>query len=89
MKKCKSEKLFGVPPQELENGLSAISISRDTFTVYKSAKKGQTSFRITKELLSTLFETYKKIGKKPLLIITIPDSSNEYTLTCTITKESK
>ena len=76
------EEIFGVPPEEL----SSIKF-RDTFTVHKSSKKGQNSFRITKSLLDSLFETYKTIQKKPILVITIVDGSDEYTLTCTITKK--
>jgi len=72
-----SEQLFGVPPESLH----------ETFTVHKSAKKGQNSFRITKSLLDSLFETYKQIQKKPILVISIVDGSDEYTLTCSITKK--
>jgi len=89
MKKNKTEKLFGVPPEsrieiDLENDKK---IYRDTFTVHKSAKKGQNSFRITKSLLDSLFETYKQIQKKPILVITIIDGADEYTLTCSVTKK--
>lgn len=73
------EQHFGVPPASLDY--------RDTFTVHKSAKKGQNSFRITKSLLESLFETYKQIQKKPILVITIADGDDEYTLTCGITKK--
>lgn len=79
MKRKKIEQLFGVPPESLEY--------RDTFTVHKSAKKGQNSFRITKSLLDSLFKTYSQIQKKPILIITIVDGSDEYILTCSITKK--
>ena len=75
----KEEQFFGVPPESVPY--------RDTFTVHKSAKKGQNSFRITKSLLDSLFETYKQIQKKPILVITIVDGSDEYTLTCSITKK--
>ena len=79
MKRKKTEQHFGVPPASLDY--------RDTFTVHKSAKKGQTSFRITKSLLESLFETYKQIQKKPILVISIVDGSDDYTLTCSITKK--
>jgi hypothetical protein len=87
MKKKKTEKLFGVPPEEISQEISLFSKYRDTFTVHKSAKKGQNSFRITKSLLESLFETYTKIQKRPILIISIVDGSDEYTLTCSITKK--
>jgi hypothetical protein len=87
MKKKKTEKLFGVPPEEISQEISLFSKYRDTFTVHKSAKKGQNSFRITKSLLESLFETYKQIQKRPILIISIVDGSDEYTITCSITKK--
>jgi hypothetical protein len=43
------EELIGIPPDEVP--ISLFSKYRDSFTVHKSAKKGQTSFRITKDLL--------------------------------------
>ena len=43
-KKYKTEQLFGVPPNSLHN----------SYTVYKSSKKGQKSFRITKSLLENI-----------------------------------
>lgn len=83
------EEIFGVPPEvtPTKNLSSFGKFYRDSFTVYKSSKKGQNSFRITKSLLDSLFETYKTIQKKPILVITIVDGSDEYTLTCTITKK--
>jgi len=81
------EELFGVPPEELTQNISLFSKYKDSFTVYKSAKKGTNSFRITKSLLDSLFETYKTIQKKPILVITIVDGSDEYTITCQITKK--
>jgi len=86
MKKRKEEQHFGVPPEEIEQNISLFSKYRDTFTVYKSSKKGQNSFRITKSLLKTLFATSLKIQKQPKLVITINDGSDEYILTCSITK---
>jgi hypothetical protein len=79
MKRKKTEQLFGVPPASLDY--------RDTFTVHKSAKKGQNSFRITKSLLDSLIETSIKIKKQPKLIISIGVGDGEYILTCSITKK--
>jgi len=87
MKRKKTEQLFGVPPEELTQNISLFSKSRDTFIVHKSAKKGQNSFRITKSLLDSLFETYKQIQKKPILVITISDGADEYILKCEVTKK--
>jgi len=86
MKKQKTEQSIGVTPEELKK-ISLFSKYHSTFTVHKSAKKGQNSFRITKSLLDSLFETYTQIQKRPILIITIPDGSDEYTITCSITKK--
>ena len=83
MKRKKTEQIFGVPPEAMwfsyDNQL-------EFFTVHKSSKKGQNSFRITKNLLESLIETSIQIQKKPTLIVTVMDGSNEYTITCSITK---
>jgi hypothetical protein len=86
MKKQKTEQLIGITPEESEK-ISLFSKYRDSFTVHKSAKKGQNSFRVTKSLLESLIETSIQIQKKPTLIITITDGSDEYILTCSITKK--
>jgi hypothetical protein len=79
MKRKKSEQLIGITPEELTN-------CRAYFNTYKSAKKGQNSFRITKNLLDNLLSTANKIQKQPKLIISIPDGLDEYTLSCILTK---
>jgi hypothetical protein len=86
MKRKKTEQHFGVPPEELNSTNSIFSKYRDFFTTHKSAKKGQNSFRITKSLLENLISTSLKIQKEPKLIISIADGSDEYTITCLITK---
>jgi len=83
------EQLLGIPPEEIVQNISLFSKNRDTFTVHKSAKKGQTSFRITKDLLENLISTSLKIQKQPKLIIIIQDGSNEYIITSSITKQSR
>lgn len=56
--------------------------------VYKTVKKGQKSFRITQQLLQSIWLRAKKIGQKPLLILTIPANKTEnYVLRCQVTKE--
>ena len=87
----KSEQLFGVPPELIPNykvtdGIYEFELKK-SFVVHKSSKKGQNSFRVTKSLLDSLIETSIQIQKKPTLIITITDGSDEYTLTCSITKK--
>lgn len=84
LKRAKREYLVGVTPEEL-----CKSLVHDDFVVHKSSKKGQNSFRITKALLESLFETQSKIQKKPKLIISILDDSFEYTITCSITKTKR
>mgnify|MGYP001188964459 CR=1 FL=1 len=81
----KSEKLFGVPPEELEPTIIYHTV--DNFIVHKSAKNGQSSFRITKSLLDSLIDTSIKIKKQPKLIISIGVRDGEYILTCSITKK--
>ena len=81
MKKRKTEQFFGVPPEELKH--------KEFFIVHKSSKKGQNSFRITKALLDSLLLTSIKIQKKPKLIISIIDGSNEYIIECLVTKNSQ
>lgn len=78
-RKFKRENLIGVTPKDIQENVA-------TFTVYKSPKKGQTSFRVTKVLLDSLLETEKQINKKPYLIITISDGNDTYTLTCNVSK---
>ena len=85
MKKNKVEALIGITPKESEK-ISLFSKYSNAFTVHKSSKKGQNSFRITKSLLESLIETSLKIQKKPSLIISIIDGSDEYIITCSITK---
>lgn len=77
--------LFGVPPES--EPISLFSKYKNSFTVHKSSKKGQSSFRITKDLLENLISTSIQIQKQPKLIITIVDGSSEYTITCSITKK--
>lgn len=82
----KREELIGIPPESIPLSTLNISLSstnKDSFTVHKSSKNGQTSFRITKGLLESLIETSIKIKKQPKLILTI---DNEYVLTCSLTK---
>lgn len=70
-------KVLGVIPESLNKG-----------TVYKSAAKGQTSFRITAQLLNTLCQKSSSNSVMPRLILTIPDGKGAlYTLNCTISLE--
>lgn len=78
----KREQLLGVPPES--EPISLFSKYSNSFTVHKSSKNGQLSFRITKGLLDSLIETSIKIQKQPKLVLEI---ANEYTLTCSITKK--
>ena len=58
--------------------------------VYKYAKKGTKSFRITQQLLQNIFLKAKKLKNIPILILTIPANKKEnYVLHCRITKEKK
>lgn len=55
--------------------------------VFKSAKDGQKSFRITKSLLDTIYNKSVKLSKKTELIITVPcGDKHTYVLTCSVKK---
>ncbi len=58
-------------------------------TVFKSAKKDQTSFRITQQLLQSLFNKALKIGKIGELVISIPANKTENYIFRGILKKEK
>lgn len=58
--------------------------------VFKTVKKGQTSFRITQQLIQSIFIRAKKLKNIAVLILTIPANEKEnYILRCHIIKEKK
>ncbi len=58
--------------------------------VYKSAKKGTKSFRITQQLLQNVWSKAKKLKNLPVIILSIPANEKEnYILRCHINKEKK
>lgn len=74
------EKFLGVIPSDNIVGC----------VVHKSAKKGNKSFQVTSRLLSGLVKKAQKIGKTPILNITIPaNEKEEYVLTCHVRKMKK
>jgi len=92
LKRAIREEEVGVTPEEFDLARQfelCKSLVHDDFIVHKASKKGQNSFRITKALLESLFETQSKIQKTPKLIISILDDSFEYTITCSITKTKR
>jgi len=61
-----------------------------TSVVYKSAKEGQTSFRITQQLLQSIYLKAKKLKGLSTLILTLPANKKEnYIIRCQISKEKK
>lgn len=59
-------------------------------SIFKSAKKGQKSFRVTQQLLQSAYYKASKIGKIAKLIITIPANQQEnYVLECILKKVKK
>ena len=61
-----------------------------TSIVYKSVKEGQTSFRITQQLLQSVYLKAQKLKNLAVIILTIPANKEEnYVLRCQITKEKK
>ncbi len=61
-----------------------------TSIVYKTVKKGQTSFRITQQLIQSIYNKAGKLKGLATLVLTIPANKTEnYILRCRITKEKK
>jgi len=61
-----------------------------TSIVYKTVKKGQSSFRITQQLIQSIYNKAGKLKNLATLILTIPANQKEnYVLTCQIKKEKK
>ena len=59
-----------------------------TSAVYKNVKKGTKSFRVTQQLVQSIFTKAKKLKNVPILILTIPANKKEnFVLRCQITKE--
>lgn len=59
-----------------------------TSAVYKHAKKGTKSFRITQQLLQSIMSKAKRLRNISVLILTIPANKKEnYILRCQVTKE--
>ena len=57
---------------------------------FKSAKEGQSSFRVTSKLIETIYIKARKVKKKGELVLTLPcDNDFNYTLNCKITKTKK
>ena len=58
--------------------------------VYKTPKEGQTSFRITQQLLQSVYLKAKKLKTLPVIILTLPANKKEnYVVRCQITREKK
>ena len=58
--------------------------------IFKSAKEGQSSFRVTSKLIASIYTKARKIKKKGELILTIPcDEKYNYVLECKIIKVKK
>lgn len=58
--------------------------------VFKNVKEGQSSFRITKNLVDTTYIKARAVKKKGEIVIILPcDESNNYMLECRITKVKK
>lgn len=58
--------------------------------IYKHAKEGTKSFRVTESLVRRAYNQAKKLKNLPVIILTIPANENEnYVLRCQITKEKK
>lgn len=61
-----------------------------TSVVYKNVKEGTKSFRITQQLLQSVWYKAKQLKTMAMLVVTIPANKKEnYILRCQITKEKK
>lgn len=61
-----------------------------TSIVYKNVKEGTKSFRITQQLLQSIWYKARRLKNSPTLILTIPANKKEnYILRCQVTKEKK
>lgn len=72
--------------KDLITGLGRVGHS----VVYKSAKEGQKSFRITSNMLQSLWSKSDRINNKGKLVLNIPANKTEdYILECYLTKKKK
>lgn len=63
-------------------------IPNNTSLVFKEAKKGQYSFRLTRALLKSTYDKSRKLKKPTAIVIKIPANANEnYVVKCIVTKE--
>ena len=61
-----------------------------TSIVYKNVKEGNKSFRITQQLLQSIWHKAGKLKNASILMLTIPANKKEnYILRCQIIKEKK
>jgi len=71
-----------------KNNLKDIKPFTNTFIVHKSAKKGSKSFRITQQLLQSIYNKAQKINKLAEIVLSVPANKTEkYILHCSVTKE--
>jgi hypothetical protein len=81
--KRKKEDITGVPPK----GRASLF---QYYTIYKSVKKNQKSFRITQQLLKTIYNKAVSVKKEGLIIITIPcDVKTNFIIECIVRKDTK
>jgi len=82
-KKSKTEDITGKPKKDIES-------LYQYYVIFKSAKKGQKSFRITSQLLNSVYKKAESLKKEGLLILTLPaDSKNNFKVRCIVKKETK
>ena len=73
--------LTGVPKKDIDSLYQYV-------TTYKSAKKGQKSFRITSQLLNSVYKKAESLNKEGLILLTIPANSKyNFRVECVVKKE--
>lgn len=61
-----------------------------TSIVYKNVKEGQNSFRITQQLLQSVYLKTQRLKNLAVIVLSIPANKEEnYILKCQLTKEKK
>ena len=82
-KKSNREDITGVP----KKGIDSLY---QYYTVFKSPKKGQQSFRLTSQLVKNIYKKASSLKKEGLIILILPfDSNNNFRLECIIKSEIK
>lgn len=80
-KKNKREDITGVP----KKGIDSLY---QYYTIFKSPKKGQQSFRLTSQLIKNIYKKASSLKKEGLIILILPsDTKTNFRVECIVKKE--